>query len=715
MKLALSGVTSLVVLLGMQSCSPPKANVSWPVYKGDPGSSSYSTLRQIHTDNVSHMIEAWEFNPNDAPAGVRYGKYECHPIVIDNVIYATSARHTVYAIDGTSGEKIWSFDPFRGGRGGGLCRGVTFWTNGQESRILFTADGFLYALESNTGEVISSFGEEGRVNLEMNLGVNPDSVRVRSTTPGIIYKDLIIMGSAVSETYGAAPGHIRAYDVRSGEMEWIFHTIPHPGEEGYDTWPKNAWKTAGAANNWAGMSLDVERGLVYVPLGSPAYDFYGADRIGKNLYGNALVVLSADNGKLQWHFQTVHHDLWDYDLPSPPTLIKYVKNDREIDAVSLTTKTGFLFLFDRETGEPLYPIEERPVPPAVIEGESAWPTQPFPTHPPPFSRQRMGVEDVTDVSENARDSVMKRFLTLRSEGLFTPAEERGTVLLPGSRGGAEWGGSAYDSVAGLLYINANESPEILTLKKFGSTDRRSISFYDYGQRYYTNFCENCHGKNLEGDLSSPSLENIEDRLAKEETIKKIKDGGGRMPGFNLMTSTEEDAILSFLYEEGKDTMVPRRNMSSKKEGYRNVTAYSYFLDPDGYPAVKQPWGTLTAYNVRTGEYQWQVPLGNFPERQKDINVHTGAENWGGPIVTAGGLIFIGATKDEKFRAFDKHTGRMLWETEIKGGGYATPTTYMANGVQYVLIAVSGTPENPSGSIKAFAVPKKMRTKYVPKT
>ncbi|MCB0686229.1 MAG: PQQ-binding-like beta-propeller repeat protein [Saprospiraceae bacterium] len=701
-----------LVILGsfFIACASQKLSHYWPIYKSDATSSSYSAADQINKTNVQHLQMIWKFDPEDAPAGVRYGKYECNPIVVNGRIYATSARRRVYAIDGVTGAKIWGFDPFDGARGGGMCRGVTYWTDGIEERILFTADNYLFALNATTGQSIGSFGQNGKVDLNQNLGVDPDSIWVKPTTPGIIYRDKIILGSEVSESYDAAPGHLRAYNVKTGAMEWIFHTIPQPGEYGYESWPPEAYKYTGGANNWAGMCLDTARGIVYAPLGSPTYDFYGANRKGENLFGNSLVALDAASGKLLWHFQTVHHDLWDYDLPAPPNLVTVEKDGKMIDAVSITTKTGFIFLFDRVTGEPIYPIEERPVPAATIDGEETWPTQPIPTHPAPFSRQRLTEDNLTDVSAEAHDTVLKRFREMRSDGLFTPADIRGTIMLPGTRGGAEWGGSAYDPATSILYVNGNESPEILTLHQAGVENKgRSFTFNQYGQRYYSAFCSSCHGKDLAGDISSPSLQNLGSRLAKSETLEKIRKGSGRMPGFTLMTENEEKAIIAFLYDEGKDEMVPRNSNPKTNKGYQNVTAYSYFLDPDGFPAISQPWGTLNAYNCVTGAYEWQVPLGNYPEKQKDGGPSTGAENWGGPIVTAGGLVFIAATKDEKFRAFDKTNGNLLWETSLPGGGYATPTTYMHKGRQYVIIAVTGTNENPTGNIVAFALPKKIKS------
>ena len=693
--------------LFLQACQPESGPwQSWQTYKGDKASSSYSQLKQINRSNVHTLEVIWMYEHDDVPEGSSYGKYECNPIIIDSILYATSSRSWVYALHAGTGEKIWSFDPFAGERGGGMKRGVSYWEKGDEKRILFTAGNYLFALDALTGKPILSFGEEGRVNLNEGLGVNPDSVWVVPTSPGIIYRDLIILGSEVSESYDAAPGHIRAYEVRTGKMAWIFHTIPQPGEPGYETWPEDAWKYTGGANNWGGMSMDEERGIVYAPLGSPTYDFYGANRKGKNLYGNSLVALNALTGKLKWHFQTIHHDLWDYDLPAPPTLVEVTRDGKTIDAVSLTSKVGFLYVFDRETGEPLFPIEERPVPPSRLPGEEAWPTQPFPLKPAPYAKQNLKKGDLTDLSKEAYAAVYQRYQELYFQGLFTPPDSQPTLMMPGTRGGSEWGGTAYDPQSGILYLNANESPELMILQK-ESPERSSGSpnLYDRGKRYYLNYCAICHGTEKQGvPPHFPPLLNLKERLTEEDIIGLLESGKGRMPAFSHLSSSRMAALAAFLLEQrDKASPVIASTDASKSSGYRNITAYSYFRDPEGYPAVKPPWGTLNAIDLNTGDYVWRIPLGNFPEKQAPGAPETGTENWGGPIVTAGGLVFIAATQDQKFRAFDSQNGELTWETELPGGGYATPATYMYKGRQYVVISVSGTKEMPGGAIMAFGM------------
>lgn len=707
------------------SCSnEPRKNTSWDTYKADNESTSYSGLNQINVENVSLLKEAWRFSPNDS-RGSRPGNSECNPIIIGNVMYATSARHRLYAINAVTGEKIWSFDPFNGGEGGGINRGVAYWENGEDKRILYTAGDNLFAQNALTGEPITSFGHGGKVSMNVGLRGDSSAISVVPTSPGIVYQDLLIIGAEVSELFGAEPGYIRAYNIKTGKLEWTFHTVPHPGEPGYETWPKDAWKYVGGVNDWAGMSLDEERGMVFLALGSPSYDFYGADRIGQNLYGNSVVALDAKTGKYIWHFQTVHHDLWDYDLPAPPNLVTIERDGKKIDAVAQTTKTGFLFVFDRESGKPLFPIEERKVPVSHVPGEQAWPTQPFPLKPHPYARQHMTEEDLTSFSPAAHDSLVKRFKSLRYEGLFTPPDPRGTLMIPGTRGGSNWGGAAFDPLTGVLYIKSSDSPEIDILQKVEPEERSNTkSAYFHGKALYTSYCSTCHGRDRKGEPPVyPSLLGLKDRMTKETALSKIKLGSGRMPSFSSIIKDQgkEEAIIAFLFDLEKarqsqkeadlfeihsnklslsDTEIKKTDTSIV---YLNITPFSHFRDIEGRPAIKPPWGALNAINLNTGEYEWVVTLGNHPEWQEKGAPPTGAEGYGGPIVTAGGLIFIGSTRDKKFRAFNKLTGELLWETTLSAVANATPCTYWSEGKQYVAVSVSGSEENPSGCIVSFAL------------
>jgi len=712
------------VFLLLMGCHDNESH--WRVYKADAESSSYSALDEINKTNVHQLTLAWTFNPNDAAEGSRFAGSQCNPIIIDGVMYVASARHRIYAVNASNGKQLWSFDPFNGGPGGGSFRGVTYWENGNDKRILFTGGDILFALNAATGKPIPAFGKDGKVSMNIGIRDDPEKISIKPTSPGILYKNLLIIGNEVSELYGAQPGYVRAYDIITGKLEWTFHTVPQPGELGYDTWPKDAWKYAGGANCWGGLSVDEKRGMVFFGTGSPSYDFYGYDRIGENLFGNCVVALDANTGKHIWHFQTIHHDLWDYDLPAPPNLVTVVKDGKKIDAVAQTSKVGFLYVLNRETGASLFPIEERPVPPSDVPGEQAWPTQPFPLKPKPYSRQTMTADDLSDFSTTSRDSLTRLFNGSRYEGLFTPPSTKGTWNFPGTIGGSEWGGAAFDPSTNIIYVKSSESPEIDLLQKIEpATDAAKLSVYDDGKRIYTAYCANCHKADRTGDEPLyPSLIDLKKRMSETATINKIKEGSGKMPSFAVMIKGHEDAIIDYLFDKTDRSLLHRErdleeiknNRSSNIEvktdsqpadtapTYLNVTAYAQIRDAEGHPAIKPPWGTLNAINLNTGEYEWTIPVGNFPDLQKKGGPITGATSSPGPIVTAGGLVFLGGTRDRKFQAFDKATGKLLWETTLPGFASSTPCTYRSNGIQYVAVSVAGNKDSPAGSIMAFALP-----------
>ena len=665
----------------------------WPVYGGAAENTHFSSLMQINRTNVKQLKVAWSYDTGEQ------GGLQTSPIIVGGVLYGITPTQKVFALNAANGKLLWKFDS--GMNTTQPDRGLAYWSSERDKRILVGVMNFLYALNASTGKPIVSFGKGGRVDLRGGLGGNPEKQSVALTSPGIVYKDVIIVGGRNPETLPAAPGDIRAYDVRSGKLRWSFHTIPHPGEFGYETWPKDAWKYSGAANNWAGMAVDPKRGIVYVPTGSAAFDFYGANRVGDDLFANCLIALNAETGERIWHFQGVKHDLWDRDFPSPPTLVTVNRDGKEVDAVAQTTKQGFVYLFDRVSGKPLFPIEYRKYPPSVVPGEVAASEQPLPTRPAPFARQFLSEDMLTNRTPEAHHWALENFRKFRSEGQFVPfSVGKDTVIFPGFDGGAEWGGPAVDPQTAILYVNANEMAWTGALAPdSGESSPKSL---------YMSQCSVCHGEKMTGSPPAmPSLVGVGDRLSPQQIGTTIRSGKGRMPAFANLDDGQLYAMVDFLMS-GKSQELPSSEPPPPDMKYR-FTGYHKFLDPDGYPAIAPPWGTLNAINLNTGEYVWKTNLGEYPELAAKGLKNTGTENYGGPVVTAGGLVFIGASDfDRKFRAYDKATGELLWETTLPFSGNATPATYAANGRQYVVIAAGGGKDlkSPSGGVYvAFALPK----------
>jgi quinoprotein glucose dehydrogenase len=687
------GVT---VALNAQTCksnSLPQ-RPDWPVYGGQPEGDHYSGLSQINRGNVGRLREAWKFDSAEE------GGLETSPIVVGRTLFAYTASQKVIALEAPTGKLLWKFDS--GIHSSQPTRGLAYWTDGTQGRVLAGIMHYLYALDAVTGKPIPSFGEQGRIDLRKNLRGDYLSQSVVLTSPGIVYQDLIIVGGRNPETYPSPPGDIRAFDVKTGSLRWTFHTIPHPAEFGYTSWPAEAWKSAGAANNWAGMALDPRRGIVYVPTGSAVFDFYGADRAGDDLFADTLLALDAKTGKRLWHFQGVHHDIWDRDFPSPPALLSVRHNGRCVDAIAQTTKQGYLYVFDRSNGKPLFPIEERPYPASEVPGEVTSPTQPFPTKPEPFTRQRLTQDLLTIRTPEAHQAALKEFAGFRSGGQFLPIGlDHETVVFPCFLGGAEWGGPAVDRGRGVIYLNASEAACVLAL-----TQNRPTA--STGERIYHNQCSLCHGKDLEGSPPLyPSLVDVGKRLSTEQIEAKIAQGGGRMPGFPNLRDDHLRALIQFLTRRPESNAAdPDRGgiYSAAADGTTmkyEVTGSRDFLDSEGYPAITPPWGTLNAIDLNTGQYLWKIPFGEYPELAARGLTNTGSDNYGGPMITAGGLLFIGATAyDKKFRAFDSTTGKLLWETLLPFAGTATPATYMVDGKQYVVIASGGSQfaRDPTGSV-----------------
>ncbi|MBI1358481.1 MAG: PQQ-binding-like beta-propeller repeat protein [Acidobacteria bacterium] len=689
----------VIVLAGCVGRSVPTEGYdTWRVYGGGKDNIRYSRLAQINRDNVKDLQVAWTYDTQDA---TETSQIQCNPIVVDGLLYGVSPQIRIFAVDAATGEERWTFTPTLDGRRlTGTQRGVVYWSDGaQDSRILFSAEHLLFALDAKTGLPVESFGQGGSIDLREGFERPTESLNVSSRSPGVLYGDLLLMGSVVSEGLPSAPGDIRAFNVRTGERVWSFHTIPHPGEPGYETWPADSWKVAGGANAWPGLTLDEERGLLYAATGSAAFDFYGANRHGDNLYANSLLCLKAETGELVWSFQAVKHDVWDRDFPTPPGLMTLIHNGKRVDAVAQSTKSGHIFVFDRVTGESLFPLEEIEVPASDIPGEMTAKTQVLPTMPEPFARQRLTEDMLTDRTPEAHKAAVERFRKLRSEGQFAPPSREGTIVFPGFDGAAEWGGQAFDPETGLYYVNSNEMAWILRMveqKQGGSVN---------GQRLYQRNCAACHLDDLSGTPPDfPPLQHL--TLSQTQIAEIVKKGKGRMPGFGHLGDGAVESIARFV-KSGVSDPIKAASLSPYDQAF-TTDGYNKFLDPEGYPAIKPPWGTLNAYNLDSGELVWKIPFGEFPELAAKGWKNTGTENYGGPVVTAGGLLFIGATNhDRKFHVFDKETGVLLWETTLPAGGRATPAVYEVNGKQFVVIAAGGGKSEvaPSGGkYVAFSLP-----------
>jgi quinoprotein glucose dehydrogenase len=700
------------IIIGSVACKtendkPSYGTREWREYLGGPERNHYSPLDQINKSNVGELKVAWEYHTGDS------GQIQCNPIIVDGVLYAMTATTRPFALDAATGKQIWK-GASEGPDSYSSSRGVSYWEEGDDKRILYTSGPWLYALDARTGKPVASFGENGRTSLKAGLGETAVDKMVISNTPGAVYEDIIVMPLRISEGTDASLGHVQAFDIKTGKLAWVFKTIPSPGEFGYDTWPEDTYKNTngvGAANNWAGMSVDHKRGIIFVPTGSAAYDFYGANRKGANLFANCLLALDAKTGKRIWHYQFVHHDILDRDPPAPPNLVTITRDGKKVDAVSQTTKQGYVFVFNRETGEPLFPIEEKPVPASDIPGEHTWPTQPFPVKPSPYARQTLTENDINPYAEN-RTELVELFRKSRSEGPFTPLSEKGTIIFPGLDGGAEWGGAAADP-DGILYLNSNEMAWRISMGPAASK-HQNVSMSS-GQSLYMTHCSSCHGTNRRGNAASgfPSLLNVGGRLKRENVINIIAKGKGMMPAFTGLTEKQKESIAGFLYgdekqEPGLAKEPGLKNVKKDSNVSYSISGYSKFLDKNGYPAISPPWGTLNAIDLNTGEYVWKKVFGETEELKAQGKPQTGAESYGGPVITASGLLFIAGSKDGNFRAYDKKDGTLLWQTPLPAAGFATPSTYEVNGKQYVVIACGGTKLGTKGgdSYVAFALPDK---------
>ena len=684
---------------------------TWRNYAGTADAAQYSELQQINRSNVSRLEPAWSFSTGDS------NRYFFHPVVVDDVAYVLAKNNSIVAVNAKTGREVWTHTPAPGTRAI-TNRGINYWESEDRSerRLLYASDHYLRAIDAQTGKTIASFGAGGQVNLKQGLGRDPEKLSlVQSHSPGRVFEDLLILGSATNEGYGSAPGDVRAFDVRSGKIAWSFHTIPHPGEFGYETWPEDAWKTVGGANVWTEFSLDVERGIVYLPVASAKYNFYGADRAGSNLFSGSLVALDARTGKHRWHFQFVHHDIWDYDPATAPKLLTVRHEGREVDIVAQVTKQGFVFVFDRVSGEPLWPIEEREVPKgSEMPRETLWPTQPFPTKPPPFARQSFTVDDLNpylDASERAR---FRDYIQgARNEGLFTPPGRGDTIQMPGNNGGANWGGAAVNPTAGMLYVVSKDHPAILKLDPDGEQqapppDEPALR----GRYFYDVHCHRCHsiGEQVNPRAGS-SLAGIADTMSDERIANVIREGQGPMPGFPSLSKPDVDLLTAYVKNPSVDETPQPVEQEQLANSARFVSGFGLVRASNGLSPIGPPWSTLTAYDLNQGTIKWQIPLGEVPELAAKGIKNTGSSYPKvGPVVTAGGLIFTG-TRDKKVRAFDADSGEILWEHEVDAALEGIPAVYEVDGRQYVLFCAAAqvgltraTAVEIKGAYGAFALP-----------
>jgi quinoprotein glucose dehydrogenase len=616
-------------------------------------------------------------------------------------MYGVSPKLKLFAVNAATGKEIWTFNPADSAANKtwhrtsvNMNRGVAYWENENDKRIIYTVGPIVFCVNATTGKLVPSFGTDGGINLVNGLDRDPSTLFVAPTSPVMVYKNLFFVSGLVGEE---TPGHIRAFDVQTGKQQWIFHTIPYPQDKGYETWDDTtAYRHMGSTNSWAGFSLDEKRGILFAPTGNPTNDFYGGNRTGKGLYGNSLLAIDALTGKLKWHFQTVHHDVWDMDLPAPPALVTVTHKGKQIDAVAQTTKTGFVFLLNRETGKPLFPVKEMPVNTATtLENEKLWPTQPMPVIPKPLVRQSFDSADLNDIVDARSYAFIKKtFLAYGPSKIFTPPSVKGTIVLPGYDGGAEWGGPAFDPETQLLYVNTNEMAWLLNMVENKKNDKSFLTNKEAGKIIYTQNCMKCHGTEMQGGGNYPSLIGVNKKYTIGTFSQLVTTGKRMMPGNNVLTNTEKTALASYVLnvknaQQVKYTGELSKLLPPQKTTY-GFTGYNKFLTPEGYPAIRPPWGSLTAIDLKTGAHVWKIPFGEFEALKAKGIPATGRENYGGPVVTKGGLLFIGASADGKFRIIHKRTGKILREIDLPAPGVATPSIYEVNGKQYVVIACGGS-------------------------
>lgn len=672
-----------ILAFSLSACSPGENdNSSWPTFGHDASNNKFSELTEIDSSNINRLEEVWRYQDTTEGGGVYF-----NPVVMKNRVIGMMPSGKLSAMDAATGKFLWEFIPDSSSIPN-WSKGMTYHP-GSPDRIFLISGGTLYSINAETGKPISDFGKNGRVDFYTGLEVSDamrNSVPVSSNAPGVVYKDLFIVGCKVPDELPSTPGDIRAFNINTGALEWTFHVIPKPGEFGADTWAENARKKNGGANCWAGMALDEKRGIVYVPTASPSFDFYGADRPGQNLFANCLLALDAKTGKRIWHFQTTHHDLWDRDNGSPPNLVTIKRDGKDIDAVALVTKMGYLFLFDRETGKSLYTVNEVPVDTmSSMPGERPWPTQPLPENPP-FARQGYKEEYYGRSAAWIKEEIAKnKYKT----GVYQPPSMEGILMLPTAHGGSNWGGASVNPNTNMLFVNATDIPMILKL-----TDLKKIRAANQlnPEILYRTYCSSCHGADKKGGNVGPDLTGRVKDYQYEKISNILVKGAPPMPAFKFLSEEQRSAIIAYVKDTIAQQSFETAGIPENDEPY-GFNGYSFYLDTLGDPAVAPPFGTMTAIDLNTGNIVWQVPLGENLKYKKMGIPNSGDFNRGGGIATASGLIFIGATGDNMLRAFDQHTGKVLWEYQLPGMASSIPSTYAVGNKQYVVLSVNGNSEN----------------------
>jgi quinoprotein glucose dehydrogenase len=669
------------------------AYTTWSDYGGSPDSMQYSALAAINRTNVTKLERAWFYPVPGDPVRLPF-----NPIAVDGVLYIAGVKGLVVALDAATGKELWSSTEQA------PERGVTYWENVDRSdrRLLLNTGGGLRAINATSGALIRTFGKDGFV--DMRTG-EPRRLAGPNKSPGRIFENLIVVGSNTGEGYGSPPGDLRAYDVVTGRLVWTFHTIPRPGELGSETWPPDAWKYAGGANTWGEITVDRKNGIVFAPTGSPTHDLYGADRPGQNLFGNCLLALNARTGKRLWHFQVVHHDLWDYDLTAAPKLLTVRRNGRPVEIVAQAGKTGFLYVFERLTGKPLWPIEERAVPKSDVPGEVSSPTQPFPTKPPPFARQAFTAADVNPfMSADEQEKLRQAVRETDHKGLFTPSSHlRSHIQFPGAWGGANWGSVAADPGMGMLFVRSLEMPSYrrmaLSTERQGPPPIKGGPREQEGYAVYAQLCAACHGPG-QAPMRAPA------KLGADGFRQLLRQGKEQMPPFPeaVVSAERVDALEAFLLtlpladapgdESSGERMLRLPPNPNRYSGPATRYAGSFsagWYTSNGLPAVGPPWTQLVAYDLNEGTIKWRVPDGQAPGlADRDIPLTGTVRPRNGPVATAGGLVFVANSQDRTLRAYDRDTGVTLWVHELEANPEGIPAVYQVGGRQYIAFAAGAS-------------------------